>query len=199
MKLKVGMVLTVLFTLLASPSFAQRTLSFGPEGGVTFANLSFDPDEGETFKQKTGGAFGGFVNVGINDKLSFQPEFVYLMKGAKNDDFDFKVSVGLIQIPMLLHVKVPTSGMVTPFFNVGPGLGFRTSAKVEEFGEEDDIKDETKSTEFSMLFGGGVMIRNFSIEARYDLGLTDVNDDPSDDQSVKTRTFMLLFGYSIMR
>ena len=81
----------------------------------------------------------------------------------------------------------------------GPAIGFNTSTKLttEILGEEEelDMDDSTESVEFSAVFGGGVRFGQASVEARYDLGLTNLSSEDAAG-SMKSRTFSVLFGYS---
>jgi len=72
---------------------------------------------------------------------------------------------------------------------------FTLSAKVKEGSEEHDLKenDEVESFLFSWIFGFGVHAGPVTIEARYDLGLTNIAKD--DEDTVKARTFSVLFGF----
>ena len=86
----------------------------------------------------------------------------------------------------------------------GIALAFNTSAKVttEFMGEspEDDIKDETKSTDFGIPIGVGITIPagekiNVVIDGRYTFGLTKIPDvSPSLD--LKNAGFAFLVGIS---
>jgi hypothetical protein len=64
--------------------------------------------------------------------------------------------------------------------------------------DERTQKLETKSTDFILNFGGGVLIPvgqvNIFAEAQYNLGLTDVNDEPDDDMEIKTTGIQIKAG-----
>jgi hypothetical protein len=195
--------LSLLLGLFASPSFAQTQVTGGLKAGVNFADVSLDPEDPEfpCCGMKAGGAFGAFLNVGT-PMVSFQPEFLYSMKGAKGSDTaeDARIRVNVIEIPLLLRADPMSESPVHPFVTIGPAISFRTSAKFEDpSGQEEDLEDTLKKTDFGMIFGGGIAAGPATVEARYDLGLRDLNDDPSEDFSAKTRTFSILFGISFGR
>ena len=205
MRVRVGS-LVVLLALAATPAFAQDMLSYGLKVGVNFADLNFGQEESEgdgDEKRKLGLAIGGFVDVPVAPLFSIQPEFLYTQKGTKfegDDDFgSFKATlhVDMIQIPVLGKVKVD-AGEVRPFVVFGPGFGFVTRGKQKaEFDgatEEEDFKDDIQSVEVSLIIGGGVQFGKGSVEARYDHGLRNLNKE-EDEETVKTRTFSILFGY----
>jgi len=59
----------------------------------------------------------------------------------------------------------------------GPQIGFLTSGKTETDDVEVDITDDLNSVDFSWSFGAGYLFHSgFGIDARYNLGLTDIND-----------------------
>ena len=69
-----------------------------------------------------------------------------------------------------------------------------------------DLKDQTKSVEFGVGFGGGVRVPmgNYQVfvEARYALGLTKVNDpadetDPLSEVDIKTKGIQVFAGFVI--
>jgi Outer membrane protein beta-barrel domain len=194
-RLRTGAMLAVLLALLASPGFAQGTTTFGAKGGLNLADLSLDPAEG-CCDIKEGLAFGGFVDIGLRNMFSFQPEILFTQKGAETSDTAVGESVSLkldyIEFPLLVKANFQTTGNVRPFAVFGPGIGFRTAAHIDD----DDIEDETGSTDFSLIFGGGVTIGHAIVEARYDIGLSDIATD--EDGSAKTRTFSILVGYSFL-
>jgi hypothetical protein len=194
-------ILAALFTLVvAAPGFAQGVATFGAKAGVNFADVSVDPADEGCCDMKTGLAIGGFVDIGIRNAVSFQPEVLYMQKGAKfeEDGIEAKAHIDSVQIPLLVKFNFQTEGQARPFAVFGPGLGFISSAKFKAEGfEDEDFKDELETLDFSLIFGGGVTVRNFIIEARYDLGLNNIQKD--EDGSLKSRTFTLLFGYGFSR
>ena len=204
MRFRVGALLVAILAVAATPTFAQVTGAV--KVGVNFAKTDFEED-GEDFSSdmKTGLIVGAAVNVPIAPMFSFQPEFLYTMKGGKNgdlneglpDDVDAKLEVGMFQIPLLFKVGA-TEGTVRPFFVAGPGFGFVTSAKVKieggGFDEDEDIKDEVEKVEVSGIFGGGIQFGRGIIEYRYDHGFRDL--DKESTSVAKSRTHSIIFGFS---
>ena len=50
-----------------------------------------------------------------------------------------------------------------------------------------------KSTDFGVAFGAGLEFRNFTLQGRYDLGLTKLDDAGSD---VKNQGWLITLGYA---
>ena len=63
-----------------------------------------------------------------------------------------------------------------------------------------DIKDEVKSFDFGVVFGGGLDFAagsgSFVIDIRYTLGLTSV-DDSGFDADLKNKVFSASIGYAL--
>ena len=199
MRFRVGALLLAIVAVAATPTFAQVTGSV--KVGVNFASMSFqDDDEDQDFKtgSKSGLAIGAGVDVPIAPMFSFSPEILYMQKGGKGgeafgDDDRNKLKLDQVQIPLLFKAKF-ASGAVTPFIVAGPGIGFTTAAKFEqeEFDEEEDIKDEVETIDFSGIVGVGVEFGRGIVEYRYDHGFRDL--DKSDSSELKLRTHTILFG-----
>lgn len=106
-----------------------------------------------------------------------------------------------IDIPVLARYDIPAPGF-TPHLIAGPTLGFNVNAEIESEGANtttEDLSDETSSTDFGLEFGVGVGFNlgagELTVDARYGLGLTDVNED-SEDIALKNRTFMITAGFA---
>lgn len=209
MKFRVGAILAgaALMVAAASPTYAQG-VTVGAKLGINFADVSTEGDDGDDeidfeFGNKFGWVAGGFVEVPVAPQFSFAPEVLFTQKGAKaevqegSDEFTASLNVTQVQIPVLFKANFSGSA-VRPFVVVGPAFGFtaKANSKLELNGEdfdEEDIKDDVETVEFSLVFGGGVRFGNASVEARYDLGLNDM--DKQELVEGKTRTFSILFGF----
>jgi hypothetical protein len=170
---------------------------------VNFADLSIDSaEDDECCEMDPGLVIGGFVDVGVRNRVSFLAEVLYVQGGGKATDGgeEFHINYDMVQIPLLIKGNFGMSDQrARPFVVTGPGLGFRTSAKFTGEGfPDEDFSDESESFNFSWIFGGGVEVgRGAIIEVRYDLGITDI--DSGSDDSAHGRNFMLLFGFGRSR
>src|SRR5262249_16990341 len=103
--------------------------------------------------------------------------------------------ISLIEIPVLAHFDVQPMKSPGFYIIVGPQVSFRLSAKEtdsNQFSGEHDIKDNTKGTDFGVVDGVGVMFGQVGIEARYDLGLVNLNNDATDTTTFKLRAITVL-------
>lgn len=193
--------LAVLFTAALIPQTAQGYV--GVKGGLTFSKFTIagNTEPLVNLKAPVGGLFFGF-KLG---PISIQPEVLYARMGGRleegadwmEDRFDY------IQVPLLLKVNV-LPGPISPAIFAGPYGSYLLSAKeVTEIGGASDsvsIKDQVKSTDYGIVFGGGIDFRlagiTLSAEVRYNLGLANIIKNPDPGDYVKNRALMLLAGIS---
>ena len=194
--MKKAIITVALLVAVASPALAQQGAGFGAKVGINFANLNFDPDDDEFDpKVRTALTAGVLAKVPVAPRFAFQPEVLFSAQGSKagDDEFDVTIKLNYINVPLLANIAL--SGGDNPVsLLVGPQIGFRTSAKIEGEGEEEDLKDDTESTDFGIVAGIAVQVRKFVIDARYTHGLRNINKDDSDDEKVKNRVFTVSFG-----
>lgn len=168
---------------------AQKT-QFGVKAGVNFATLAGDSDGASSI---VGFNVGGFAEIKISEKFSIQPELLYSTQGAEIDSDGETVDFNL----SYLNIPIMAKYYVAPKFSLelGPQIGFLTSAKGEAMGVSVDIEDFFKSTDFGLNFGAGYDFTDkFSASVRYNLGLSNIAED-SGDESVQNSVFSISLGY----
>ncbi|MDD8030808.1 MAG: porin family protein [Acidobacteriota bacterium] len=209
-KLSVMVITLLLIGLLVSPSFSA--IKFGVKGGLSLANLSFEPGIPEVdFKSKAGFVGGVSMNIGLSRMFSLQPEVLYVQKGSKfseginGDSYEVKINFDYLEIPLLLNLSFQKEGSsFAPSIFAGPYIGLNTSAKAKAtYGGEtytEDLKDYIKDTDFGLTFGIGLGKQlgagKLLLDVRYDLGLTNIVEDAAEGESAKTRTWLFMIGYS---
>ena len=201
--------LAMLLVVTTTPSMAG--VKFGVKGGITLANIKAVPDtfEGYKWENKMGLAGGLSMELGLAKGFSLQPEVLYVQKGAKISVSEgeitgtVKFNVDYIEIPVLLKYNLISSGLTIPSVYAGPYFGFNTRArlvfKVDGYPEEYlELKDEIKDTEFGLTFGLGLTqklgIMKVTLDARYDLGLSNIAEEAEGPESIKTRTWLFMVG-----
>ena len=192
---KLHLLLVVSF-LFAFSTFAQVKISGGILGGVNLANASVDPPlTGVDLNNLTGYAFGGILNFEFIGGVGIQVEPMYIQNGVKLSagTMEAKFKVNYIEVPAILtYTFASGAGPVEPYILAGPVFGIRLSANyIDENGNEQDLKDQTKSTNFGGTFGAGVKIHlgmnSIFVEGRYTIGFTDINNDPTDLTVIKSK------------
>ncbi|WP_136668743.1 porin family protein [Flavobacterium sp. H122] len=180
------LLLTVAAVFAFSFANAQET-KFGVKAGLNLADWSGDDADG--IDSKVGFHVGGFAEIKLNDKFALQPELLYSAQGGKADGGTYNVDY--------INIPVMAKFYATEKFSVeaGPQVGFLVSAKAKpDSGDDIDIKDELKSTDFGVNLGLGYNFTdNISAGLRYNLGLSQVVD--ADDVDVKNNVFSLSVGY----
>lgn len=206
---------TVLF--VTSNSFAQAfKWEFGVEGGAGIRSLRFDPKDSiyKTGVGFTGGLAGAY---NFNNTWSLKLGAAYERKGADfegtaavngvNTTFKGKTNVDFLSIPVLVKARFGTGKKVKFFVNAGPYVGIllANKTKIDAFGSnpstEIDNKDSTKKVDFGIAAGLGVEFlvgknMGFSVEARDNFGLTNLNDSKMTGAAdIKTNTANLMLGF----
>jgi hypothetical protein len=169
----------LLLVMLPFISIAQGNKKFkaGVKAGLNLANTRYQTEtEDEKLGSRTafhGGIFGQYhfsKTIGINADLVFSSE------GYTQTETNYETTLALnyINLPILFRY-MHSSGI---FAQTGPQVGMLMSAKSTTTSSgtetETDVKKRHKSTNFSWGTGIGYTYKKFGIEARYNLGLTNV-------------------------
>jgi len=194
-----AVVICVLIDLATTvqPSFAQDNApEFGVKAGLNFANFFWDIPEG-SFETVSAIKFGisGIVLYPLSELLDVQVELMYLQKGAKIEET--KWNFAYLSIPVLGRYNFGSENAST-YVVAGPEIGFLLSAKFENSGAVEDIKDEVKSIDLGINVGAGVSMNMDSTpvfwEIHYSLVLSNWIDDPNVENSAKSRGVQLFVG-----
>lgn len=181
--------ITIAFLLVmitAAGAFAQASVSLGLKGGLNFAKVDVS-SAGAAYNSRTGYHVGAFANFKFT-KLAIQPELIYSVQGA--DASTGTYDLGYFNIPILL--KFYLIGGLN--LQAGPQFGFLTSATAGGV----DIKNQLKSSDTSLALGAGFDISKFVIDARYNLGLSEIND-AAGSAAAKNQVFQLSVGFKIFK
>jgi hypothetical protein len=190
----------IVLALLGTESTATaQGVSGGITGGVNFATLSFDPNQDEfDFGTRTGMVLGGFVTFPLGQHAAIQPEGLFSQKGASGEELGVKATIKLdyIEVPVLfVYSSAPPGGSGFQLFG-GPSAAFKVNSKATATFEgesvDQEFDEEIKDFDFGVVFGAGVSFGKFSVNGRYNLGLTDINNDETEPVKVRTRTFSVL-------
>jgi len=202
MKMKSLFLAVFLALFVVVPVGAQ--VHVGIVGGLNLANMSMDPDGGADLSGRTVFGFGGVFDAKVDGNISMHLVPMYIQKGGvrTKDGFENEIKLTYLDIHFLLKFSVGTDG-AKPYVMAGPTLGINLSATELKTGDgapvEEDMKDDVKGTDFGFLFGAGVNLpmgnKSLFVEARYALGVTDINDT-SGDAIVKTFGFQLFTGFT---
>jgi hypothetical protein len=209
MKLCATVLCAVLILIACVSTVSAQTTGFGLKAGVNFSN--FGGDDAGTWDSRTGYSFGGFVISSFSEMFHIQPEMLYTTKGAKTtstfgtgDRVTSTLRFGYLEIPILGKVVIPIGNSVLqPALYAGPYMAFKLSSKLHIEGEDLDTEsgyDDARSTDFGLVFGGGVGLpvreNIIGVEIRYTMGLTSF-DDSDDNFSIKHNVLMVMVSFQI--
>lgn len=169
----------VLVSLGASAQHAVGGLTLQPQVGMTISTFTSN----DNAKMKVGLVAGAELEYQATDMLGIAAGVQYAMQGSAVDGFDDNQNYDYLNIPIRAKVYV------APGFSINGGMqfGFLTRAKWDEL----DLKDGSKSFDFSIPLGLSYEISNVVIDAHYNLGLTKVVKTGDSKNSV----IMLTVGY----
>ncbi len=199
MKFNKLVAIVFLGTLLVIPLQAQWEI--GGVIDINLASISVDPEpSSEEYSSRLGFGIGAVVDRPLSGQIDLHTEPMFLQKGAKieEDGNEATFKIHYFEIPIMFRYTFESSGSVTPYAMAGPSIGLLLSAKADiKNGPEIDQKDDTKGLDFGFGFGGGVKLpkgdKTFFAEARYVLGLTNINDVETDSE-VKNRGLQVVAG-----
>jgi hypothetical protein len=187
MKIILAVVTLLSLTILAK---AQSTdTHFGLKAGLNISSL--DVKDGVDFDSKAGFHIGGLAHVHLSPHFGVQPEIVYSEQGGKDGDDKWKINY--LNVPVLFQYM--TGGGLR--LQTGPQLGFAVSSKIKSGDFEQNINDDVKTVDVSWSLGASYLFPEaIGIDARYNIGLTNVNE--AETPEVRNRVFQVGLFYQFM-
>jgi hypothetical protein len=201
------------------PAARAQTFEAGVKVGLAVTGL---PHAGEVVDQivgapsgesssKVGITGGGYVRFPLTDRIGFQPEALFVMRGVELNETaaaggTVSVRFNYLDIPLLVRYRATDSASTDPklvgYFVAGPTFGIRmsSSAKIDAPGntKDLDIDPGLKSLDLGLAFGGGVECGRYLLEGRFTAGLTDVASTTYvHADSLRNRTFSVLVGMKL--
>jgi len=182
--------------LFGFSSVKAQGVLFGAKAGVNFSTIT--SDEFDSFDGRTAFHLGFVAEVPICETFSFQPEFLYSSQGSDYSETDLEGTVKLdyLNVPLIGKYYVAEGFSL----EAGPQIGLLLSATDKgEFdggSYDDDIKDFIKGIDFGINFGVGYKLDSgLNFGARYNLGLSDVNDDYEEGGTYKNGVIQAYLGF----
>lgn len=210
------LLLLAVFTVVGFASTQAQEVKFGVKAGVNFATIV--GDDVEEADMKTGLHIGGFAEIMLSERFSLQPELLYSMKGAKSEYSETVTVMGQTytaeekETLKLNYISLPIMAKfyISDAFTVhaGPQIGLLVSAEgeyeqtytengvTETMSATADVKDQLSSLDFGLALGLGYQLdMGLFFDARYNLGLSNINDDEFNDSDVKNGVIQVSVGY----
>jgi hypothetical protein len=185
-----------ILTILSLQTSGNAQIRVGLFGGRHNANMNVShPDSIPLdFTAVHAGGYGGLIEFGANETVGLRLAPMYLQKGTKQTfrhsvlgDISSRLRFSYFEIPVLIRLAFLRKNF-SPYVLAGPSVGYLLQAKQEydksaplppTFPRERNIKDQSKSWDWSMRYGGGLNFRfgaaAFFMQADYGLGLAKIN------------------------
>lgn len=171
MKFYLISIITIM-VLVAGTATAQHT-NIGVKAGLNSYNI--ENDDNSAFDPRIGIQIGLLGHIHMNEQYAFQPELVYSMQGAKSSNTNIRLDY--LNVPLLLQYMFDNGFRI----QAGPQLGFLLNAEAEN-GSAIDVSDDFNSIDLGLSLGVSYVHpeTGFGVDARYNLGLTDISENPDE-------------------
>jgi len=201
--------------LFGITNMKAQDVNFGVKGGINFASVT--GDDTDDLDGRTSFHVGVVAEISISDKFSVQPELLYSSQGATSEDSYTEDGINIMEegTVKLDYINLP---IMAKFYvgegislEAGPQIGFLMNSEIEmkltasgagvseSISLTEDLKDHIKGIDFGLNLGVGYKMENgLNFGARYNLGLSDANDDPEffeSDSSFKNSVIQVSVGY----
>lgn len=191
---KIFLAMFIVFNLAKAAS--ADPIRFGIKGGVNMANQVYAIDSFNTGINTDvifGFVGGVFIDMGLNNFLSLQPEVNFSMEGYQQKyahipvtspsgpsiigytDASFTFTYNYLEMPLLLKFNANLSPGLRGNLLIGPSVDFLLGANdhyVDTVTGDASIKGS--DLDFGMVLGADLEIDKFLLDLRYNLGLTSV-------------------------
>lgn len=175
----------VLSSLGVKAQTEPGTFTLMPKVGLNLATTGI-----EDTKMKAGAVAGVEAEYRFSQLFGLSAGVLYSMQGCKDDKGDGKFKTEYLNIPILAHFNVWKGLSV----NAGIQPGFMTKAKYS-YGDVDiDKKDYCEKFDFSIPVGLSYEFSSIVVDARYNIGVTDIYKGNGDDKG-NNGVFALTVGY----
>jgi hypothetical protein len=190
-------ILVMALALTSATAMAQE-IAIGIKAGPNFAKLDANSSAAMNYSARTGWHAGAFV-LFRGERIGFQPELIFSQQGSK---FDYSGKPNLesnfsyVNIPLIFKLYT-VAGLN---LQVGPQIGFLTKAEWETPTGTEDVKNDLKSTDFSLGLGVGWDLPfGLSVDARYNLGLSDNASSGAPVSTLKNQVIQISAGFKLFK
>jgi hypothetical protein len=176
---KISLALALIFISFIA---GAQTPKFGLKAGLNIADIS--SDAGTKFNNKLGLNAGLLAHIHLSPQFALQPEVVYSAQGGKysyqpnplsSATEEHELGLDYINIPLNFQYMFDNGFRL----QTGPQVGFLINVKDKYNGQETEFfnSDDFNNVDFSWTAGLGYLSQTgFGIDARYNFGLSNVNE-----------------------
>ncbi|MCP4685645.1 MAG: PorT family protein [bacterium] len=173
-------------------------LSLGFHGGLSLSHFS---GASAGWGSAAGPALGIYATYGLNSIMAFQPEVLFVTKGADRTGSPEKITLEYCQFVGLFRINPPLSKWDSktdflPKILAGLAVGVKSSAKHEGRGTVDI--PGAKGTDVGAILGGGFDIPvdnkwRISFDVRFDFSFSSYTDNG--DKKNNSVVFLMGFAF----
>ncbi len=196
------MIKKLFFTALLMGMFSHQVMAqldsfhMGFKFGSNLADIK--GEDTDNLDMRSSVHIGLVAEFPVNEYIAVQPELLYSFQGIKTESAEpnfeeERLKLDYIYLPVMLKYY-PFYVVPGLSFEAGPQIGFLTSAILERRNNLDggttetsdlDIKDGTSEIDFGFNLGFGYHFEiGAFLQARYNLGISDVFEDSGVQHSV---------------
>lgn len=191
---------TVLFVALAAVSASAQNMFVKPMVGGTLSTLTGDVEDAKMRFGLVAGAEFGYM---LSPEFAVTVGALASMQGAGAEDTsiskDASTTLTYLNVPILANYYVAPGLAIKAGVQPGFLLSAKYKGKLLEGGSwyeyDESGTDGMKKLDISIPLGLSYEFDDFVIDARYNLGLTNIYD--TDAAKVKNGVIMLTVGYKI--
>ncbi len=207
---KTCFILIVFILTLFTSEQSNAQIDFGIKLGYNASNISTSID---SIKSSMRSGFHAGVFARIGKRVHLQPEFYYTLSGAtfENlgigtiDDWKQKVTVGTLDVPVLIGFTIIQSKLLKWRIMVGPEASFVVNSKIENLNLTGPIeKSDLNTTNWYLQAGTGLDILFMTLDIRYQTGLNSLISDVTGSNGTvytvnsKGNVFVISLGFKII-
>ena len=186
MKFLIVLITAILITGVVSAQHGNTPpghVNLGLKGGLNLYNLH--NDDNTKYDTRVGYHFGLLGHIHFDNHFAIQPEIVYSAQGAKYnvESETAKFNLDYINVPVLFQYMFDNGFRL----QAGPQVGLLIGST--------ENKDNFRPIDFGLSFGVSYVFppTGFGVDARYNLGLTNINENS--DVNSTNRGFQLGLFY----
>ena len=173
--------------------------TFGPKAGASFSRFSADQEQIKE-EIKSSLHFGAFVRIG--DKLYLQPELLFMNR--KGDLSQTAVAgstkslhIKTLDIPVLLGGKLIDTDLFNVRVMAGPVASLALNKDINSENWDNTITGkDIRAANWGVQTGAGVDLQMFTLDLRYEFGISDYSKD--EGLTLKNNMFTVSLGWKIL-
>ncbi len=175
-------IVLLFFVLFFSAGVTFGQFNFGLKVGYNASKLHTSLDSIKS-SFNSGFHFGAFFRFGIGKKVYIQPEAYYTLQGGifQNnvsntvDNWKQKVTVGTLDIPVLVGFKIINLKVVNWRIMAGPMVSFVVNSKIKDVSLVGPIENsDISKLNWYVQAGTGFDVLFLTLDVRYQIGLSQM-------------------------